>query len=58
LYGVALVTTEPLETVILNWRSRGLDVTDPTPAIQPGRRIFTVRGTAAGLAVMSPDGAR
>lgn len=58
LYGLALVTTEPLETVVLNWRSRGLAVTDPGPAIQPGRRIFTVRGTAAGLAVMSPDGAR
>ena len=57
LYGVALVTTESLEAVVLNWRSRGLDVTDPGPAIQPGRRIFTVRGTSAGLAVMSPDGA-
>jgi hypothetical protein len=57
LYGVALVTTEPLETVVLNWRSRGLTVTNPRPAIQPGRRIFTVKGTAAGLAVMSPDGA-
>ena len=57
LYGVALVTTEPLETVILNWRSRGLDITDPRPAIQPGRRIFTVKGTAAGLAIMSADGA-
>ncbi len=56
LYGVALVATEPLEAVVLNWRSRGLDVTDPRPAIQPGRRIFTVRGTVAGLAVMSPDG--
>ncbi len=58
LYGLALVTTEPLETVVLNWRSRGLDITDPKPALQPGRRIFTVKGTAAGLAVMSPDGAR
>jgi hypothetical protein len=57
LYGIALVTTEPLEVVTLRWRSRGLDVTDPRPAIQPGRRIFTVKGTAAGLAVMSPDGA-
>lgn len=56
LFGVALVTTESLEAVVLSWRSRGLDVTDPKPAIQPGRRIFTVRGTAAGLAVMSPDG--
>ncbi len=58
LYGLALVTTQPLEVVVLNWRSRGLDITDPKPAIQPGRRIFTVKGTAAGLAVMSPDGPR
>lgn len=58
LYGVALVTTNPLEAIILNWRSRGMNITDPIPAIQPGRRIFTVRGTSAGLAVMSPDGAR
>lgn len=58
LYGIALVTTEPLEVVTLRWRSRGLDVTDPRPAIQPGRRIFTVKGTKAGFAVMSPDGPR
>jgi hypothetical protein len=58
LYGVALVTTESLEVVTLQWRSRGLDVTDPRPAIQPGRRIFTVKGTEAGLAIMSPDAAR
>lgn len=56
LYGIALVTIEPLEVVTLRWRSRGLDVTDPKPAIQPGRRIITVKGTEAGLAVMSPDG--
>lgn len=55
LYGVALVTAEPLEVVVLRWRSLGREVTDPRPAIQPGRRIFTVRATAAGLAVMSPD---
>ena len=55
LYGVALVTTEPLETVTLKWRSRGLNVTDPRPTMQPGRRIFTVQGAAAGLAIMSPD---
>lgn len=55
LYGVALVTEHPLEMVVLRWRSRGLDVTDPMPAIQPGRKIFTVKGTDAGLAVMSPD---
>lgn len=58
LYGIALVTAKPLKVVALQWRSRGLDVTDPQPAIQAGRRIFTVKGTAAGLAVMSPDRAR
>ncbi len=55
LYGVALVTDAPLEVIVLHWRSMGRDVTDPKPAIQPGRRIFTVRGTEAGFAVMSPD---
>lgn len=55
LYGVALVTDEPLEVVVLRWRSMGREVTDPKPAIQSGRRIFTVRSTEAGLAVMSPD---
>ncbi len=55
LFGVALVTDEPLETVALRWRSLGRDVTDPRPAMQPGRRIMTVRATEAGLAVMSPD---
>jgi hypothetical protein len=55
LYGVALVTTESLEVIALRWRARGLDVTHPRPAIQAGRRILTVRGTDAGLAVMSPD---
>ncbi len=56
LFGLALVTTHSLEVTVLQWRARGLDVTDPQPAIQPGRRIFTVKGTEAGLAVMSPDG--
>jgi hypothetical protein len=55
VFGVALVTEEPLEVVALRWRALGRDVTDPRPAIQPGRRIFTVRATEAGLAVMSPD---
>ena len=55
LYGLALVTDESLETIALKWRSMGRDVTDPCPAIQPGRRIMTVRATEAGLAVMSPD---
>ena len=51
LYGVALVAEEPLEVLALRWRN----VSDPKPALQPGRRIFTVRDTEAGLAVMSPD---
>lgn len=55
IYGVALSTEEPLETVALRWRALGRDVTDPKPAAQPGRRIMTVRATEAGLAVMSPD---
>lgn len=55
LYGVALVTQEPLEVVALRWRSAGIDVTDPKPAIQPGRRIMTVRNVDAGLAIMSPE---
>lgn len=55
IYGVALVTDEPLEVVALRWRSMGRDVTDPKPAMQPGRRILTVRAVEAGLAVMSPD---
>ena len=55
LYGAALVTEESLEVVALRWRAMGRDVTDPKPALQPGRRIFTVRATEAGFAVMSPD---
>ena len=57
LYGVALVTNEPLEAVALRWRSEGRDVSNPEPAIQPGRRILTVRDTEAGLVVMTPDSA-
>lgn len=55
LYGVALVTEEPLKAVALSWRSMGIDVGDTRPAIQPGRRIFAVRAVEAGLALMSPD---
>ncbi len=55
LYGLVLTAEEPLETIALRWRSMGRDVTDPKPAIQPGRRIFTVRATETGFAVMSPD---
>lgn len=55
LYGVALASETPLETILLEWRSRGLDVGTIRPAIQPGRRIMTVRDLDAGLAVMSVD---
>jgi hypothetical protein len=55
IFGVALSTEESLEVVALRWRSRGFDVTDPKPAIQPGRRIATVRGLDTGFAVMSRD---
>lgn len=55
IFGVALVTEEPLETVALRWRSLGIEVGDIRPAIQPGRRIFTVGATEAGLAVISAD---
>lgn len=55
IFGVALVTEEPLEVVALRWRSLGRDVSDPEPAIQQGRRILTVRDVEAGLAVMSPE---
>lgn len=53
--GVALVTDEPLPAVVLRWRALGFDVTDPREALQPGRRIATVRNLRVGLAVMSPD---
>jgi len=55
LYGIALTSEVPLETVSLEWRSRGLDVGEIRPAIQPGRRIMTIRDLDAGLAIMSPD---
>ncbi len=55
LFGIALVTEDPLEETAIAWRERGHWVTDPQPAIQPGRTIFTVKGTQAGFAVMSPD---
>ena len=58
LFGIALVTEHSLEETALAWRERGLIVTDPQPAIKPGRTIFTVKGTNAGFAVMSPDTAR
>lgn len=55
LYGIALVTTEPLEVAALRLRALGNDVGDPHDAIQPGRRIMSIRGFEAGLALMSPE---
>ena len=55
IYGVAVTTSIPLETLRLTWASLGLSVGDIKPAIQPRRRIMTVRGLDAGFAVMSPD---
>jgi hypothetical protein len=57
IYGLALTAHESLEVLSLAWKGRGLDVGSIKPAIQPGRRIMTVRGLDAGLAVMSEDGA-
>jgi len=57
LYGIALSSTTSLESLSLTWKSLGLDVGTVKPAIQPGRRIMTVHGLDAGLAVMSEDGA-
>ena len=57
LYGLALATILSLESLALTWKSRGLEVGTVKPAIQPGRRIMTVHGLDAGLAVMSADGA-
>lgn len=56
LYGIALTSEQPLEPLSLHWRSLGLTTGDIKPAVQPGRRIMTVHGLDAGLAVMSPDG--
>jgi len=57
IFGIALVTEQSLEETALAWKERGLTVTGPHPAMQPGREIITVKGTNAGFAVMSPDGA-
>ena len=56
LYGLALSFDGSLESLALTWKSRGLDVGTIKPAVQRGRRIMTVHGLDAGLAVMSADG--
>lgn len=50
LWGLTLGTEEPLEALAARWRQAGLDVSDVRAAVQPGRRIFTVRDQ--NLAVM------
>lgn len=55
IYGIAVTTAEPLESLALRWQSRGLSVGSIKRAIQPGRRIFTVHDLDAGFAVMSVD---
>jgi hypothetical protein len=57
LYGVALAMTGSLEGLSLGWKALGIEVGDVRPAMQQGRRIMTVHGLDAGLAVMSEDGA-
>ena len=58
LYGLAVTTDDPIESLAISWRSRDLSIGDIKPAIQPGRKIFTVHDLDAGFAVMSPDGPR
>lgn len=55
LYGIAVTADEPIDSLAIAWRSRGLVIGDVKPAIQPGRRIFTVHDLDAGFAVMTPD---
>jgi len=55
LFGVAITSEIPLETISLEWKSRGLTVGTIRPAIQPGRRIMSIRDLDAGLAIMSLD---
>lgn len=56
IYGLAITSSRSLEAVSLTWKSLGLEVGTIKPAIQPGRRIMTVHGLDAGMAVMSEDG--
>ena len=55
IYGIAVAAEEHLETLALRWRAMGVGVGEIKPAIQKGRRIFTVHGVDAGFAVMSTD---
>jgi hypothetical protein len=55
IYGIAVAAEEHLETLALRWRAMGVSVGDIKPAIQAGRKIFTVHDLDAGFAVMSQD---
>ncbi len=55
LYGIAVATEDQLETLALRWRAMGISVGEIKPAIQPGRKIFTVHNVDAGFAVMTQD---
>lgn len=58
IYGIAVTAEDSLESLALAWRALGLSVGDVGDAIQPGRRIMTIRDLDAGFAVMSPDRAK
>ena len=51
LVGIAFETDLDLHEVAAQWRADGVEVTDPHPAVQPGRSILSVRG--APVAVMT-----
>ncbi|NQV07456.1 hypothetical protein HQ535_12975 [bacterium] len=52
LYGVAL-EVDDLDATGARLRTLGLEVTDPRPAVQEGRRISTIQGLPAGVVLMS-----
>jgi hypothetical protein len=58
IYGIAVAAESSLESLALEWKSRGLVVGGIKDAIQPGRRIMTVHDLDAGFAVMSEDRAK
>lgn len=57
IYGLAVTADDSLESLAIEWKSRGLAIGDVKDAIQPGRRIMTVHDLDAGFAVMSRDAA-
>ena len=52
LHGVAL-EVDDLDAAGARLRTRGLEVTDPRPAVQKGRKISTIQGLEAGVVIMS-----